>query len=156
MLKSARKLMSKRRGRALARQKMIIPEFGGSSSIYRRFSWVRVLGATRPGRLPRVPSGVPWASPVKGQQCPSEWLAAGGDLTDDRSRWVVSAAGLSGTRSPEYSASTGKASRSARWKGLREHAKPRRRHASPTSQRRCTDALHRVSAGRRGSVINIG
>ncbi|GMN71529.1 hypothetical protein TIFTF001_053416 [Ficus carica] len=44
-----------------------------------------MLGATRSGRLPRVPGGVPWASPVKGQQCPSEWLAAGGDLTGDRS-----------------------------------------------------------------------
>ncbi|GMN59470.1 hypothetical protein TIFTF001_028559 [Ficus carica] len=93
MLKSARKLMSKRRGRALTRQKMTIPEFGGSSSIYRRFSWVRVLGTTRPGQLPRIPGGpstvsgrVPWVSPMKGQQCPSEWLAAGGDLTDDRSR----------------------------------------------------------------------
>ncbi|GMN58051.1 hypothetical protein TIFTF001_027154, partial [Ficus carica] len=72
----------------------------------------------------------------------------------DRSRWVASAAGLSGTRSPEYSASTGKASRSAWRKGLREHTKPRRRHASLTSQGRCKDALFRVSAGRKGSVIN--
>ncbi|GMN49662.1 hypothetical protein TIFTF001_018829 [Ficus carica] len=51
----------------------------------RRFLWLRVLGATRPGRLPRVPGGVPWESPMKGKQCPSEWLAAGGDLTGDRS-----------------------------------------------------------------------
>ncbi|GMN34610.1 hypothetical protein TIFTF001_004779 [Ficus carica] len=81
-------------------------------------------------------------------------LGPGDDLTGDRSRWVASVAGLSGTRSPEYSASTGKASRSARRKGLREHTKPRRRHASLTSQGRCKDALFRVSAGRKGSVIN--
>ncbi|GMN53225.1 hypothetical protein TIFTF001_022373 [Ficus carica] len=49
MLKAARKLMNKRRGRALARQKMTIPEFGGSFSIYRRFSWVRVLGGDPTG-----------------------------------------------------------------------------------------------------------
>ncbi|GMN46319.1 hypothetical protein TIFTF001_015500 [Ficus carica] len=67
----------------------------------KRFSWVRVLGATRSGRLPRVPGGVPWASPVKGQQCPSEWLAAGGDLTSDRSRWVASVAGAPRTRQAE-------------------------------------------------------
>ncbi|GMN56470.1 hypothetical protein TIFTF001_025580 [Ficus carica] len=51
----------------------------------------------RPGRVGylgylAVSGRVPWASPVKGQQCPSEWLAAGGDLTGDRSRWVASAA----------------------------------------------------------------
>ncbi|GMN58486.1 hypothetical protein TIFTF001_027580 [Ficus carica] len=67
------------------------------TSMLKRFSWVRVLGATWPGRLPRVPDGVPWASPVKGKQCPLEWLAAGGDLTGDRSRWVASAAGGSST-----------------------------------------------------------
>ncbi|GMN60602.1 hypothetical protein TIFTF001_029688 [Ficus carica] len=37
-------------------------------------------------RLYAVSSSMPWASPAKGQQCLSEWLAAG-DLTRDGSWW---------------------------------------------------------------------
>ncbi|GMN38331.1 hypothetical protein TIFTF001_007554 [Ficus carica] len=94
MLKSARIPICKRRGRALARQKMTIPEFMGSSSIYMRFPgywsnrWV-----PRGPRLYIVSSRTPWASPTKGQQFLSEWLAAGGDLTCDGSWWAASATG---------------------------------------------------------------
>ncbi|GMN65021.1 hypothetical protein TIFTF001_034094 [Ficus carica] len=57
--------------------------------VFRRFLRVRVLGATRPGRLPRVPGGSLRASPAKGQQCPSEWLDTGGDVMRRNSRWAV-------------------------------------------------------------------
>ncbi|GMN60140.1 hypothetical protein TIFTF001_029214 [Ficus carica] len=52
----------------------------------KRFPWVPVLGATRPGRPPRVPGGY-------GQQCLLEWLATGGDLTCDGSWWAASTTG---------------------------------------------------------------
>ncbi|GMN65018.1 hypothetical protein TIFTF001_034096 [Ficus carica] len=78
---------------------------GDTGVILLRFLRVRVLGATRPGRLPRVPGGPSTvggrslrASPAKGQQCPLEWLDAGGDVMRRSSRWAAPVADGRGDR----------------------------------------------------------
>ncbi|GMN33109.1 hypothetical protein TIFTF001_003971 [Ficus carica] len=52
-------------------------------------------------RLYAVSSRTPWASPAKGQQCLSEWLAAGGDLTCDGS-WCNFSRALPSTPSSDH------------------------------------------------------
>ncbi|GMN37615.1 hypothetical protein TIFTF001_006957 [Ficus carica] len=57
MLKSSKDTDMQEERQSFGKAKMIIPEFVGSSFIYRRFPRVRMLGATRPGRPPWVPGG---------------------------------------------------------------------------------------------------
>ncbi|GMN61766.1 hypothetical protein TIFTF001_030854 [Ficus carica] len=99
---------------------MTIPGFVSFTSTYRRLSRVRVLGATRLGRLPRVPDG--WLGlRLAGATGPMDWHHVGPDPAQGTGGWLSPAPAGAGsakdaqsTTLPEYVVRSSKTTRVGR------------------------------------------